>query len=570
MNDKDEYYGYQDMDNKEVVLNYINNMNSVQLVQFLLKCEMAVQVWENYKNSGNINILNNKLEATLKNLFAESKLSEEEERLEQEYKIEGGHYQILQYDEEAIEALLQRVYELEYDEESEEKKAEVVYTIAGLLRMRLAQQKEKGNLWESIQDAIAELLQQMSARDFLTAFEMSGRYGVLEVEAFNDALVEMIPTMTEPEFIRFLVDTQNNVAENVSGNYDNMKLAKMQKLKEGSYELAPLYIRFCESSEEILEIIKKAEEKGMDMLDIMIEASSCCSDERVKAKVIELSKKLSAKQILSYLISTSLDARKNEAIESVILERLDELSEHDIDTLLYVYKISFKENIKQKIKECAIKKGNLYIREDGKYYLKNNLHGGKIRERQELYQSTRSIVARLGTTRCIENFAPRVSKENADSEFLILEEDITDEIVKKYRLDNLDIDTTEGLIEYIVQLQHTNNLNILSIIRKMNQETRIWKDENIGLKTVEDEDIKKMYLKMETMKYLHLYMISRILKIENPKDIIFLSMTYSKGGVFNGAIEESINYFNEDARRKGKKTFNSDSEENSGSDSRYK
>lgn len=542
------------MDERERLLNYIENMDLTYLVQFLLGCEATIQKWKCHERNKKFKEPEpGSIEDRIVRAFSGPKMSkEEEESLKASYKVAKVMYQLLENDEEVIKALARRINQIDYDENSEEKRAEIVCSIASLLKIKLS--LYQGNSWESVQEEIADTLETMTPRDFLTTFELSGRNYIFRNELYNDVLVEKISEMTEPEFIRYLYDT----SDGMGGGYANTNLARRQKVREGSAGLAPKYLRLCENSEEALEIIEKAENNGVDILEIIIETEKFMNNSEIELRVSELVKKLSTMQIVKYLINRSNTITFTNKVENMMLDRLEELSDNEMDTLLNVYRSSVKRDTKDRIIQVAVKKGIMFKREENEYYATHNLYTDEISKRIGLYRATESPVASLRTALCSNNLLES-EKTVLEKDGIKENEDIIEKIVEKFELDDLEIDTTEGMISYIAKLQTTSDMEMIPLIMKMNREMQNKKSHSTtGMQDIRDTKI--MILKEEAAKQLHAYINNRILNMNSPKAITLLSMAYTKNGIFNDAIEECIDQFNKEQRK-----IKKDEDENPGS-----
>ena len=126
------------MDEKEILMNYIENMDLAKLVPFLTNFEKTIDRWKSYKQNKkalqSIDGEENELAKIIANIFAEPQKSEKEEKMmEMDYKAASRFYELLKRDEDVIEALSDKIYYINYDEESEEKRAEAIYCLASLL-----------------------------------------------------------------------------------------------------------------------------------------------------------------------------------------------------------------------------------------------------------------------------------------------------------------------------------------------------------------------------------------------------------------------------------------------------
>lgn len=538
------------MDEREILLNYIENTDLMYLSQFLLSFESVIQQWEVHQHNKQVGEPKpgSAEEAILRALTGQKLSKEEEESLKASYEVAKVRYQLLENDEEVINALASRIYQIDYDEKSEEIRAEIVCSIASLLKIKLSLYQD--NSWKSVQEAIANTLGAMTPRDFLTTFELTGRNYIFRNELYNDVLIEQISDMTEPEFLRCLYDT----SDGMGGGYANTKLAKKQKVREGSAGLAAKYLRLCEDPEEALEIIEKAEPNGCDILDIIMEIEKFGNNSKMEAKISELTKKLSTRQIVKYLILRVNVITFSNKVENMILDRLEDLSNRELVTLLMAYEhTSHKEEVRERIVQVAVKKGILIPQKNNKYYINYNVDDDEISKRIALYRETVSPITDLCTSFCSKN--PLENSETTfDDNGVLASEETSEKILDRFRADNFDIDTREGMISYISGLQSVGDLNIIQLMKTLNKEIQNEQSDTYVL------DKEKEVLKQEVTKSLYTYIKNRILNMRGPKAITLLSMAYSEDGIFNDAIDECINQFNEDI-----KNIKKDSDENPGS-----
>lgn len=546
------------MDEKEILMNYIENMDLAKLVPFLTNFEKTIDRWKSYKQNKkalqSIDGEENELAKIIANIFAEPQKSEKEEKMmEMDYKAASRFYEFLKSDEDVIEALSDKIYYINYDEESEEKRAEAIYCLASLLRSRLATENDKNSEWRPVQESIAGVLKEMTTRDLLTTFELTSRRSFSENELYNDIMAQKIPGMTEPEFFRCLSLSNDGMGI----LYPNSKLATLNRIRSGNEKLAPLYIYYCKDSEEALNLVERVEKSGYDTLEIMIKLETVSRGSKVSKKVEELAQKLSTDRILTFLINRSNIIAFNNVIEETVLKRLGELSKAQIELLLSAYMHSPKQEVKDKIVQVAIQKGAL-IRKGDKFYTEKDIFSDEMQTKINIYRKKESIISNLPTPSCGRNplDMPQTIQEN---DVLLGEDEVKEKMAEACRLDDLEISSKEKLINYVLELETVSDIDILRILPESSkaivQEVKV-DGENL-------EETKKAMILKEISKYLKSYLENRILNMKDARAVVLLSNIYSKCGVFKPAIEtrlEQLQYLNLGENPNG--------DENPGSDGR--
>ena len=524
-----EYMDNDEMDAKEIVLANIEGLNNINLVFFLTYCEQIATAWQEYKkrNSREPYFIIENIDGSKKVYIVKGKDEEGTERTKSSYDASISQYEILQNDEDVIGILEERIRDIEYNEDLEEVRAEAVYTISTILTLNLARQKGRDNNWRGIQEEIVEILNQMTVRDLLTTLEWSGRQTMIETRIFSDELVKRIPEMTEEEFTRYLAD----ISVSNYYIYNNAEKAISDKIQSMTPSLAQKYLQLVKNRDDILEIIDKAEENNVDMVEVLLETLDS-TDSKVQERKQELIAKLSEEQVVRLLL---MGSRKyaDEKCDKLLAKRLDNVSNVMLDALVMAYIDTGRAIIIKKLYDICEQRGKIKYDEigNGATISIDSVSNAKSRAKlfilSGLALSTTNATVNKGRT---ESAIELMQKEGKSYEEAI--EEIKAEIYEEFRATNTIVEFNEETIKYIKGLQSANDATLIKTIAKTNIPVQ---DKIIQT----NEEMFSFY----GLRTIQVYLNSRIIKMNDVKNLIKLSLIPLEGGILDEAISERIERF---------------------------
>ena len=375
MQDYEEWeFELEDIDEEELLLTYLENTYPVTVLGYLLECKKFVEQWEwNCERFRKLQEKSATGEASLQVLTEEEIqkygfTQEEVEELndyadinsdaykeaEKNYRIEKEFCRLVKESPNVQEQLLKIIENLEYDNEDEKSIIKVVYTLAGMIKIGNEFRKDSDEqnesteeMWQKINEAIAEKLRELTAKEFICVLEIGGAEALIGTKEYQEVIVEKILEMTEIEFMQYLEAT---------GDYEKVeaiKLAEKEKLKIADPVFAQLYVHNDVESDTVLRLLEGI--KSFDKIEVLSSIVNF-DDERIIKKVYQMIRELTTEQVVKYFAISKSD-ETDSGISEILIERLKDLSDEDIKTLLCVYKYQQDEEFQNEVLKCARERG---------------------------------------------------------------------------------------------------------------------------------------------------------------------------------------------------------------------
>lgn len=453
---------------------------------------------------------------------------------DQYYESIKADYEILAQDREIIETLEEKIYEIEYDEEDEEKCANAVYGVAAFLGMSILK-KEKN--WSGIKHNIIQILDQMKLRDFITTLEIAGIGEVCEDSDIMDIIKKKIPEMSEVEFLRLHTDINEG---NVELDDEFNKLIT-ERTEKASMVLAPKYISMSDNVQDTLKTLENV--KNPEKIEAIIEALNFW-DEEIDEKINQIAESLSDEQIVRLMVAIKDFVYDNENLDELLLKRVSNFNNENLAIVILAYLNGSKADMRNKIFDIAVKKKLITadkIKETIKIKFRNTkINWEKIEKRYHVYKEFSSPISDLGTMMCeddLDNALILYSHMDNPTEEDIeeMEDEVDRETVYKYKEFNKSVDISEQLMEYVIRLSELDEKDIVKVIKVIEEKIGDLDENNM-------EENPLNAIRGFAYNLLRKYLNNRILEMEDRGAILLVSTIYdnSKDSKVNDYIEAKL------------------------------
>ncbi len=383
-------FEYSDMDAYEFLMNLVRNSNLITISQYFKHANDVKYKYEAYKrnqravesireNEGDLiagiigsafghKDLDEKTEDKVKEAYLHAiadwkNLSEEPDIIDEIWeKLDNLLIEYIEAVKKAIKEAEQENNKQEHEatEGKDSKKdiyeyidpylrAELITSTASILSLQQVrmyyenetedkQEEEEENPWKSIKVKIAEMLDAMSAEDFMITVEMAGMSAVFKNQEFAECFARKLQHAKATEFLRMSINTTDGM-DGRSKEVSNIKKQKFQGLLKSGLGLNILDTAHASliDFEDVSEFLEDVPQ--YDIVKILL-TPGVFEDLKYEEQITALYSRLTQTQLLRYMIQCKgvygnrLDTP--EQLE-IIKSKLSELSNEDLKLLVQMY-----------------------------------------------------------------------------------------------------------------------------------------------------------------------------------------------------------------------------------------
>lgn len=342
----EEELGFSEISIKEDMLSELETKNLVYFLDEIIEAKCMMTWWEkNIEEKEHIKNLENSSKeddvslAKILKKRLEKELEEDEEQLENCYEMYKIQNSLLD-DPTIIQAIKQRIDEIQYDENNIKTRALAVQTIAMLLNIEKTLQSEKTIepentnekrkcSWYDIQTSISNIMSQMTIQDLMIVYDYISRFYINNVEQYREVFIDKINNMTDAEFNIYIRSYDSDIVDSVELNR-----AILKRMEQSNPVFAELQIEESGiyNDDLISEKLKKASKDSK--LNLLFESNLfLIKDDKFTEEIVEIIRNSSNEDIVRMLLYLKKEVVSD--FENVLLEKTKKLPNEYIKFLLF-------------------------------------------------------------------------------------------------------------------------------------------------------------------------------------------------------------------------------------------